>query len=269
MHPERIAIRGFVRQLGYEAGSPAIHATCYYAEFVENRTDFGLVEIEDLLIAAKVPAPANLARDLRSLLEKKFLNMVKGTSGPTIRYTLTNPGADVITERMKEVKLVITKPTERADILKEVSESLYSLLKTIPDQKEQEFIEEAVSCLSPVNNALRAAVVLGWNGAIACLRRKIDQLGPAGYQDFHRYYSTLNPKAKLFNNLNDFEDVKDKDLLDVCDRMNIIKGKSVKMQLQPWLEFRNGVGHPTNVKPGIHKVKAFFEDIVTYVLAVP
>jgi hypothetical protein len=58
-------------------------------------------------------------------------------------------------------------------------------------------------------------------------------------------------------------------MLEVCDKMNVIAGKSVKKQLQPWLDFRNGVGHPTNVKPGIHKVKAFFEDIIQYVLAVP
>jgi hypothetical protein len=56
---------------------------------------------------------------------------------------------------------------------------------------------------------------------------------------------------------------------DFCEKMDIIKGKSVKTQLGHCLDLRNGVGHPNNVKLGIHKVKAFFEDIIQYVLAVP
>lgn len=268
MHPERISIREFLRQLEFSKGTDNILAVCYYAEVVEGRADFAISEVEALLIEGKIPQPQNLPRDLKSLLDKKYLNQVKGTSGAGIRYTMTNLGADEITNRVEFVGLVISKPTERAEILKEVSDSLHALLATIPVAEERDYIEEAISCLSPLNNALRAAVVLAWQGVIHNLRRKVDQRGPGGYTEFTNYLQAAKIKAKAVASLNDFEDVKDVDMLDVCEKMDIIKGKSVKSQLDHWLTFRNGCGHPSNVKPGINVVKAYFEQIIQYVLAV-
>lgn len=269
MHPERISIRDFVRQLDFKKGTDNILAVCYFAEFVEGRTDFCVSDVEALLTDGKVPQPQNLPRDLKSLLDKKYVNQVKGTSGASIRYMMTNLGADEIANRMEFVGLVIAKPTERAEILKEVSDSLHSLLATIPLAEERDYIEEAMSCLSPVNSALRAAVVMAWEGVIHNLRRKVDQRGAAGYTDFTSYLQAAANKAKPVATLNDFEDVKDINLLDVCEKMDIIKGKSVKSQLDHWLAFRNGCGHPSNVKPGINVVKAYFEQIIQYVLAIP
>jgi hypothetical protein len=268
MHPERISVRDFLRQIDFKRGTDNILAVCYYAEFVEGRTDFGAADVDALLSAGKVPQPQNLSRDLRSLLDKRCLNQVKGTSGTTIRYTVTNQGADEITNRMEFVGLVIAKPTERAEIIKEVSDSLHALLQKIPHAEERDYIEESISCLSVLNNAMRAAVVLAWEGVIHNLRRKIDQRGPAGYTEFTNYLQAANANAKSVHCLNDFEDVKDVRMLDICKKMDIIKGKSVKAQLDQWLTFRNGCGHPSNVKPGINKVKAYFEDVIQYVFAV-
>jgi hypothetical protein len=170
---------------------------------------------------------------------------------------------------MQKVGLTLTKPTERTELIKEMTESLHAVIQTITDQHEREYIEEAISCLSPVNNAPRAAVIMGWTGTVCSLRRKINQQGTAGYTAATSHLQTMNPKAKSVNNINDLEDVKDIDLLNVCEKMNILKGKSVKTQLVQWLNFRNGLGHPTQVKPSINKVKAFFEDIIQYVLAEP
>src|SRR3954471_22883619 len=99
MHSDRISVRDFVRKLGYESGQPAIHAVCYYAEFVENAANVSIPEVQDLLDAGKVPEPKNLARDIKALAEKKYLNVVRGTTGVNVRYTITNPGADVIAEK--------------------------------------------------------------------------------------------------------------------------------------------------------------------------
>ena len=252
-------------------GQENILAACYYAELVEAQSDFGLAEIGALLDLAKVPRPSNLPRDLKALSDKRkrYLNVVKGSSGSITRYTLTNLGADVINDRMQQAGLVLTKPVERTELLKEVSESLHTMIQQIPNQHEREYIEEAISCLSPVNNASRAAIVMGWAGTVFNLRRKVDRQGVAGYSAFTTHLQNINLKAKPVADFNDLEDIKDIYLLDICEKMNIIKGKSVKNQLNQWLDFRNGVGHPTNVKPGIYKVKAFFEDIIQYVLAVP
>jgi hypothetical protein len=265
---EKISMREFIGQLGFTKGVENILAACYYAEFVENLSNFGIAEIEELLEAAKVPRPGNIPRDLKSLAStsKKYLNIVKGTTGSNIRYTLTTVGANVINERMQVRGLAVLRTVERAETLKEISESLHALIEQIPDKAEREYIEEAISCLSPMNNASRAAVIMGWTGTVYNLRRKIDKLGASGYATFTSHLQKINPK-KFAGTFNDLEDVNDANLLDICEKMDIIKGKSVKDQLAQWLTFRNGVGHPTNVKPGINKVKAFFEDIIQYVLA--
>ena len=263
-----ISVEEFLRQLGFTSGQDNVLGACYYAEVLSKQRDFGTVEIQALLTAAKIPSVSNLPRDLKSLAGKRYLNAARGTSNGRTRYSLTTVGADVINEQMKAVGLTVSKPVERTEILKELAETLQRLIQTIPAKDEREYIEEAVSCLSPVNNAERAAVIMGWTGTVYNLRRKIDQQGRSGYVAFTSHLKKINPK-KSASGFNDLEDVKDADLLDICEKMDIIKGKSVKDQLAQWLTFRNGVGHPTNVKPGIYKVKAFFEDIIQYVMAQP
>lgn len=263
---KQIPVQEFIRQLGLSTGQDNVLATCYYAEFLSKQSNFGTNEIQALLNEAKIPSVSNLPRDLRALLAKKYLNIASGTFNGRVRYTLTTLGVNRINERTEMIGLKISKPTERTDILKEIAETLHGMIQAIPAKDERDYIEEAVSCLSPVNNASRAAVIMGWTGTVYSLRRKIDLLGPTGYATFTVHLKKINPK-KSASTFNDLEDVKDADLLDICEKMDIIKGKSVKDQLAQWLSFRNGVGHPTNVRPGIYKVKAFFEDIIQYVLA--
>jgi hypothetical protein len=182
---------------------------------------------------------------------------------------LTTFGIDVINARMQEVGLVISKPTERTELIKETTELLHERIQQIPDPDQREYIEEAVSCLSPVNNASRAAIVMAWAGTVYNLRKKIDRQGTAGYSQFSTFLLTNSRYKKPVRTFNDFEDVKDVDLLDVCEKMDVIKGQGVKTQLKHCLDLRNAVGHPSNVRPGPYKVRAFFEDIIKYVLAVP
>jgi hypothetical protein len=47
-----------------------------------------------------------------------------------------------------------------------------------------------------------------------------------------------------------------------------ILSRSVKRHLAPLLDLRNACAHPTVVRPEIHWVRAFFESIIQYVLAV-
>jgi hypothetical protein len=212
MSEQKITVRDFIRQLGFTTGQENILAACFYAEFVEEKSDFSVTEVGDLLDGAKVPRPANLSRDLKVLAEKKHLNVVKGTSGSRVRYTLTNRGADLISDSMQAVGLTISKPIERTELLKEIAESLHPLIQLIPNQLEREYIEEAVSCLSPMNNAPRAAIVMGWAGTVYSLRRKIDQQGPAGYATFTSHWQKVNPK-KFATTFNDLEDCSDANLL--------------------------------------------------------
>lgn len=269
--PKKIPVEEFIKQLGFTKGQDIILAACYYAEFIAGQQNFGLADIEAVLTEARLPQPGNLSRDLRTLADrkKKYINIVKGATGPGLRYTLTTFGADVINARMQEVGLAISKPTERTELIKEITELLYERIQEIPDKDQREYIEEAISCLSPVNNAPRAAIVMAWAGTVYNLRQKIHKQGPTGYARFTLLLQAgYKQYKKPITTFNDLEDIKDTELLDICEKMDIIKGKSVKKQLEHCLDLRNGVGHPTNVKPGPIRVKAFFEDIIQYVLAV-
>jgi hypothetical protein len=266
---KKITVEEFVRQLEFSKGQDRILAACYYAEVVLGQSNFGHADIEALLVEAKLPLPGNLSRDLRSLTDrkKKYLSIAKGAGN--LRYTLTTFGLEVINTRMQEKGLVISKPTERTELIKEMTEILHERIQQIPDADQREYIEEAISCLSPVNNASRAAIVMAWAGAVYNLRKKIDRQGAAGYSEFSKHLLTNSRYKKPVVTFNDLEDVRDVDLLDVCEKMDIIKGQSVKIQLKHCLDLRNGVGHPSHVRPGPYKVRAFFEDIIKYVLAVP
>jgi hypothetical protein len=269
--PKKISVEEFIRQINFTKGQDIILAACYYAEIITGQSNFGMADIEALITEAKLPLPGNLSRDLRTLADrkKKYLSVVKGAPGPGLRYTLTTFGADAINTRMQEVGLTISKPTERTELIKEVTELLHERIQEIPDKDQREYIEEAISCLSPVNNAPRAAIVMAWAGTVYNLRQKIHKQGPAGYARFTTLLQAgYKQYKKPLTTFNDLEDIKDVELLDICEKMDIVKGKSVKKQLEHCLDLRNGVGHPTNVRPGPIRVKAFFEDIIEYVLAV-
>jgi hypothetical protein len=279
-------MRDFISQLGFTRDADNIQAVCYHSEFIgDGKPHLAEKDIEELLVAAKVPRPVELSEKVESLVIRRRLNLIVAAPPRTetdnylarlgnspnsyVRYALTNQGVDFINTRMQKMGLALTKPTERTELIKEITESLHALIQNIPDQHEREYIEEAISCLSPVNNAPRAAVIMGWTGTVCNLRRKIDQQGTVGYAAATGHLQAINPKAKPVTNVNDLEDIKDVHLLEVCEKMNILKGKSVKKQLVHCLDFRNGLGHPTQVKPSINKVKAFFDEIIQSVLAVP
>src|ERR1051325_7094625 len=127
-----ISVEDFLRQLGFTSGKDNVLGACYYAEFVSNQADFGTPEIQALLYAARVPSVSNLPRDLKSLANQKYLNIVRGSSNAGTRYSLTTMGADVINEQMRSVGLTVLKPIERTEILKDIAETLHRLIQTIP-----------------------------------------------------------------------------------------------------------------------------------------
>lgn len=148
--------------------------------------------------------------------------------------------------------------------VKEISETLHKKVLYIVDADERQYIEEAIRCLHPPVLAFRAAVLMGWTAAIYHLRKKVEYMG---YSNFNTAFQKVYPqsKRKPVNHFYDLEDYKDIELLEVCEKLRLYD-KAVKKRLLSWLDLRNGCGHPTDVIPEIHIVKAFFEEIIEYVL---
>lgn len=166
-------------------------------------------------------------------------------------------------QQLKDVGLP-GKTGEESKLLIEISESLYESLSRIPNADEQGYIQEALACLDDRVKAYRAAVLMGWAGTIYHLRKKVEVIG---FARFCQTYEALSlGKPKHISHIDDLEFCKDKDFLLVVERMGILD-KAIREQLENCLDLRNACGHPTQVAPKIHRVKAFFEDIIEYALS--
>jgi hypothetical protein len=133
--------------------------------------------------------------------------------------------------------------------------ALRSLVHRASDIASREYVDEAIECLEA--GARRAAVVFLWSGAIATIREAVWEHGVRAVEAALQRH---NPKAR-FKKKNDFDYVKDADLLQVAQDLSIYD-KSQKRHLGDALDLRNDCGHPVKYKPGQKKVEGFIEDVV-------
>lgn len=131
---------------------------------------------------------------------------------------------------------------------------LEKIAARISDPGAKKFIEEAVLCLSV--NALRAAIVFVWVGAIADLKTRIWSHGASAVTIAFQKY---NAKAQLktHDDLLKFQEV---DILNVAQDLAVID-KAQKLILGHALDLRNQCGHPNKYWPTVSKAKAHIEDI--------
>ena len=64
--------------------------------------------------------------------------------------------------------------------------------------------------------------------------------------------------------IDDFGWVKDRTFLDACPDLGVLD-KGQKTTLVGALDLRNNCGHPTRYRPGVKKVSAYIEDVVSVV----
>ena len=133
------------------------------------------------------------------------------------------------------------------------------LLAKIKDEGARGYVEEAVTCLR--EGAMRAAVVFTWAGAIRTLHEEALGKGESALNGaLKKQYQGSRTVAAI----EDFGWIKDRTFLDACPDLGILD-KGQKQTLIGWLDLRNNCGHPTNYQPGVKKVSAFIEDIISIV----
>lgn len=133
--------------------------------------------------------------------------------------------------------------------------ALHDLARRVSDEATKDYVDEAVECLQV--GARRAAVVFLWSGAVATIREAV---WGHGARSIEAALQRRNPRAK-FNKKNDFDYIKDADLLQAAQDLSIYD-KSQKRHLGDALDLRNDCGHPVRYKPGQKKVESFIEDVV-------
>jgi len=254
-------LQEYIKAIDATSATQIVLTLVYFLEHERGKAWVSVAEIRDCFTEARIGLPSNLHDVVAKIARQDPLIVDKKVS--PFKYQLSLAGTEWIEEKLKPAG-VLNIPKEESRLLKEISESLEGSVKEIPDLDERGYIQEALSCLSDQTKAYRAAVLMGWASAIYHLRKKVDE---QGFDKFCQAYQSLSlGKPKHISNIDDLEFCKDKDFLLVLERMNIFD-KSVRQQLENCLDLRNGCAHPTQIKPRIQRVKAFFEDIIEYVLS--
>lgn len=233
----------------------------YFVDRKRGKEWFFTADLRAWFIEALIPPPTNLADVVYKATSSQLL--IPDKSSVIIRYRLSQKGVDRVEKRLGQIGL-LAKQTEEITLLSALSESLDENVKQIPDLDERGYIQEALTCLTSPVKAYRAAILMGWAGAVYHLRKQVER---AGFDKFCQVFDGLSlGKVKKVNTIDDLEYYQEKDFLLVIERMGIID-KAVRIQLETCLDLRNACGHPTQVSPQIHKVRSFFEDIIQYVLS--
>ena len=128
-----------------------------------------------------------------------------------------------------------------------VSNALKELPTKIPDLAEQVLLKEAIKCYRA--EAFRAAIVMTWSLAFDHLRNWIHN-DATRLAKFNAAIVTRYPRKGLtITKIDDFEDLKDSEVIEVAGTAGLING-NIKKILSQKLDLRNIAAHPSPVVIG-------------------
>ena len=205
-------------------------------------------EIRAALVQAKVPKAKTM--NVNAVINKSapFVHSPRGKEDGAFVFELTDSGE-------KYVRDLLDVPLPSAGTQQDVS-TLRTLSAKISDETVRGFIDEAIQCLGA--DALRAAIVFLWSGAIRTLH---DAALAKGEHALNAALQKQDPKARQVKKIEDFAWVKDRTFLDACADLGVLD-KGQKDTLVEALGLRNRCGHPTKYRPGANKARSFIEDAV-------
>jgi hypothetical protein len=224
----------------------------YYFKHVKGVGGMTAAEVKSALVQAKIPNAKKMNVNAVLGNANPYVHIPSGKASGAFVWELTDSGE-------KYVRTVVEIPAP-TPALQDVS-TLQSLLAKIKDETVRGFIDEAVLCLQA--NALRAAIVFVWSGAIRTLH---DAALGKGEAAVNAAISKQDPKTRQVKKIEDFAWVKDRTFLDACPDMGILD-KGQKDTLVDALNLRNRCGHPTKYRPGANKARSFIEDVLGIVFA--
>jgi hypothetical protein len=141
---------------------------------------------------------------------------------------------------------------------------LLDLPTKIPDMAERSFLNEGLQCFRC--KAFRAAIVMTWNLSYDHLCRYILN-APIRLTDFNKQLPKTFPKARIssVNIRDDFTELKESEVLQVCRSANIITNDLLKI-LKEKLDKRNTAAHPSTVEIAPHTAEEYIIDLITNVV---
>lgn len=157
----------------------------------------------------------------------------------------------------------VANPSETpASITEEINNLLLELPNQIPDTAERTFLNETIICFT--HGAYRAAIIMCWNLAYDHLCEYILKNHLA---KFNAQLPKSYPKANVSSvaKKDDFSELKDSQVLQVCRSANIIS-RDINKILQEKLARRNMAAHPSSVAIASHTAGEFIIDLIPNVV---
>jgi hypothetical protein len=220
----------------------------YYFKASKGQDGMTAAEIKAALVQAKIPKAKTMNVNAVLSAGAPYVHAPAGKANGALVFELTGSGD-------KEVQRILNLPPPSTTTRQDVG-TLQTLAATIKDDMVRGFIEEAILCLQA--NALRAAIVFVWSGAIRTLHEEALAKGEA---TVNTAISKRDSKARQVTKIEDFAWIQDRTFLDACPDMALLD-RGQKSTLVDALNLRNNCGHPTQYRPGIEKARSFIEDVI-------
>lgn len=143
-----------------------------------------------------------------------------------------------------------------------ISNLLTELPGRIPNLAERTYLDEALACFNAA--AFRASIVMCWNLAYDHLCEFVMSTHLA---DFNTQLPKSFPKADIasIRQKDDFQELKESQVLQVCKSANIVSG-SVHKILKEKLDRRNIAAHPSGVIVAQPTAEEFIKDLIENVV---
>jgi len=240
----------FVAPLSKKTHQDRILAVLYYRERYGQKVGLTVDEIRKGLQNARAKGWRKV--NVADVLSKcGALADTDGLQGKKRLWKLTDSGRDRVRELLR-------LPAADVEIEHDVG-TLEALVAKLTDAEVKNYVEEAVKCLQV--GALRACVVFLWTGSIRTIHNKLSAKGSAAATAAIQKH---DPKARTVKTVDDFAYIKDATTLLAARDVGILD-KGQKDTLEEALDLRNRCGHPGRYRPGVKKVSAFVEDVVSIV----
>jgi hypothetical protein len=222
---------------------------CWFIHSKQGRERFSPADIRKCYDVLSLQKPTDVNPYLAQMLTRKPKEVLRDSRG----YALEKRLKDSF-----EAKYGQREATAKADKL------LLELSAKIPDLAERSFLNEAVICFR--YKAFRAAIVMTWNLGYDHLCGYI--LNEAGrLSDFNAQLPRSFQRARIavVNKRDDFGELKESEVLQVCRSANIITSDVFKI-LKEKLDKRNTAAHPSIVVIAPHTAEEYIIDLITNVV---
>jgi len=213
----------------------------------QGKDHFSSTDIRVIYEKLHLDRPANITSMLDQLSEKNPKELLKDSRG----YSLVGRLRDEMARKYS------ARPTAVY-----VSTLLRELPARVPDLTERTYLDEALACFNA--GAFRASIVMCWNLAYDHLCEFVLSKHLA---DFNTQLPKSFPKADItaVSKKDDFQELKESQVLQVCKSANIISGSLHKI-LKEKLDRRNIAAHPSGVVVAQPTAEEFIKDLIENVV---